>query len=209
MKTFINILLMSGIYSFSFLTVSKAQSPPLTMEQLPISWNNFTHKNIRDKHAFDAYTKVDCNASGEYWVDKAAHTVRLKLSFYARMDNKESYVKKSFLKTADSARSRQLLNHEIGHWIISMIYFHQLVHDLETFRYDYRVRYQLDSIRRVYYALARAEQLQYDLETNHSKNARQQQLWEARLLDRLYQAYGTKIDFPASFTKELTITDIH
>lgn len=202
-------LFLMGIMLLSFPFVSGAQAPPLTMEQLPISWNNFTHKNIRDKHAFDAYTKVDCNASGEYWVDKAAHTVRLKLSFYARMDNKESYVKKSFLKAADSARSRQLLNHEIGHWIISMIYFHQLVHDLEAFRYDYRVRYQLDSIRRVYYAQARAEQLQYDQETNHSKNTRQQQLWEARLLDRLYQAYGTKIDFPVSFTKELTITDIH
>lgn len=209
MKTPINFLLLSGITFFSFLPASKAQNPPLTMEQLPISWKDFKHKNIRDKHAFDAYTYVDINASGAYQIDKAAHTVRLQLDFQARMNHKESYVKKSFLKTADSARSRRLLNHEIGHWIISMIYFHQLVHDLETFQYNYRVRYQLDSIRRVYYTQARAEQLLYDKETNHSKNQQQQQAWENRLLQKLYQAYGTKIDFPVSFTKELTITDVH
>jgi len=209
MKTLIHSLLLTVITGISFLPVSKAQSSPLTMEQLPISWNDFKHKNIRDKHAFDAYTKVDINASGAYQIDKAAHTVRLQLNFQARMNHKESYVKKSFLKTADSARSRRLLNHEIGHWIIAMIYFHQLVQDLETFRYDYRVRYQLDSIRRAYYTQARAEQLLYDKETNHSKNVEQQEIWEKRLLDQLYEAYGAKIDFPVSFTKELTIADVH
>ena len=136
MKTLIHFLFLFGITFFSFLPASKAQSPPLTMEQLPISWNDFKHKNIRDKYAFDAYTTVDVNASGAYQIDKAAHTVHLQLNFHARMNHKESYVKKSFLKTADSSRSRQLLNHEIGHWIISMIYFHQLVHDLETFHTD-------------------------------------------------------------------------
>jgi len=208
MKSVINFLFLWGIAFFSLLSVSEAQSTPLTMEQLPISWNDFAHKNIRDKHAFEAFTKVDYNVSGAYRIDKTSRTVQLKLSFYARMDNNESYVKKSFLKNADSARSRRLLNHEIGHWIISMIYFHQLVQDLETFRYDYRVRYQMDSIRRQNFARIRAEQLQYDLETNHSKNVEQQEIWEKRLLDQLYEAYGTKIDFPVSFTKELTITDV-
>lgn len=184
----------------------QAQGVALTMSDVPITWKDFTHKRIKDKHDFVAKTYVSYGASGGYQYESATNIVKLKFNFFAEMNPKKSYVSKTFLKTADSARSQALLNHERGHWIISMLYFHQLVNNLEQFPYTRRFKFQVDSILRDNYAACRKEQLQYDRETNHSKNKEQQLFWEKNLLDRLGRVYGHKIEFPVRFSKEFELS---
>lgn len=203
------LLLTLAFFSFvlfPFASPLWAQSQSLTMADLPLSWNDYPHKNIHDTHAFEAKTGVSYGASYEYKMDRNNKQVQLKLSFYIHMDKEHSYVKKSFLKMADSVQSRQLLNHEIGHWILSMIYYHQLVQDLEHFPFDYRVKQQMDSILLKNRAQCRTEQLQYDAATNHSKNALEQEQWEKELLDRLYKTYGKVPVFPEDSTINRTIS---
>lgn len=187
--------------------VLQAQQTEITMENIPITWNDFSIKNVRDKHAFDAITLVSYGIEGAYKYENKEGSVKLKFTFFAEMDKKQSYVRKSFLKTADSARSRALLDHERGHWIITMIYFRQLVKDMEQFTFTRRFKYQVDSILRNNYAACKKEQLRYDRETNHSKVKEQQKQWEADLLDRLYHAYGNEIQFPVRFSKEFEISE--
>lgn len=203
---FFQQLFFWGFVYLSIPMFSCAQNQPMTMAELPLSWNDYPHKNIHDTHAFEARTSVSYGASYEYKIGKDKKEVQLKLSFYIHMDKEHSYVKKSFLKMADSVQSRQLLNHEIGHWILSMIYYHQLVQDLEHFPFDYRVKQQMDSILLKNRAQCRTEQLQYDAATNHSKNALEQEQWEKELLDRLYKTYGKVPVFPEDSTINRTIS---
>lgn len=169
------------------------------MSEIPIDWNNFHAKKIRDSHQFTAMTFIDYNMHYKYEPASPDSGI-MTISFHVAMNEKQSYVSKYFLKTADAASKIYLLNHERGHWIITMVYFKKLITEIQDFQFDGRVKFELDSICRQNRNLAKAEQVRYDHETLHSKNKAEQAAWEAKLLTQLFDAYGKVPEFPQDFT---------
>lgn len=182
----------------------QASQNQLSMQDIPVTWNDFSRKKIRNDHAFTAKTKVNYN--GHYRFDQiSSDSGLLRIDFDVEMDKKSSYVSKDFLKEADSAQRVLLLNHERGHWIISMIYFQKLDSTLRAFPFSKRIRSELASINHNNHSQLIKMQSQYDRETNHSKNAAEQKEWEKKLLTQLFDAYGRMPEFPKEITIKRTV----
>jgi hypothetical protein len=78
------------------------------------------------------------------------------------------------------------LNHEQGHFDIAEINARRCRHSISIFIFkDATFYHDMDSIGSYYDAQSVREQDQYDLETKHSRNRGEQELWNRRIIQEL------------------------
>lgn len=182
------------LLQFPFYT-SNGQEAEITMEKIPLTWNNFLKKDYKSTTIPSAKTSIDF---GLKWhlLQKSKHTALLTIQLSASFNSVKSYVSSIFLQKADSTERTELLNHEKGHWVISTIYLKKLANTLDSFPFNRQVRQEIDSISKVNSEERNNLQLQYDATTNYSQNKEEQIRWEKELLDKLNGLYQEALTSP-------------
>ena len=86
------------------------------------------------------------------------------------------------LKNSKEGARQHLLKHEQGHYDIARVVSGELKSTLNAFSFDgKRVRYQADSIRRVFTQKLRKLEHDYDKDTNHSRVLEEQKRWNGKI----------------------------
>lgn len=145
-----------------------------------LTWDDFSGKPDKDS-PFQANTSWGINY-GFKGVDFAGDTVRFKnLAVTLKFDETKSWVK-------EGKQIPYLLKHEQGHFDIALICHKEIIKAINNtvfFKADFKEKLRTiftDTIKKY-----RLMQVQYDEETDHSKNEANQQKWNAIIAKALQQ----------------------
>lgn len=196
-KTFMkkSIILFLVIVSFS-----KVQAQQFSIEDIPLTWKDFTVKEGFRSHPYSAkiFTQTQ---PGKYKVKE--HNIKFEVVLY--VDNDKSWVKEEFIKKSNKEDKEKLLSHEKGHLIIALIKLRQLESDLKKFPYSRNYKKEMDSIFKACYSQTHLMNETYDNETNHMLIADKQQEWIKKLLQQLNELYAEDKKLPMKFEIEVEI----
>jgi hypothetical protein len=175
-------------------------SQQLTLEDIPLTWKDFTIKEGFRNHPYSAkiFTQFQ---PGKY--KQKEHKIKFEVELY--VDNDKSWVKEEFIKKADKDAKEKLLNHEKGHLIIALIKFKQLENDLSKFQYSRNFKKEMDSIFKACYSQSHLMNETYDNETNHMRITDKQEEWIKSLLQQLNELYAEDKKLPMKFEIEVNI----
>lgn len=145
-----------------------------------LTWDDFSGKPDKDS-PFQANTSWGINY-GFKGVDFAGDTVRFKnLAVTLKFDETKSWVK-------EGKKIPYLLKHEQGHFDIALICHREIIKTINNavfFKADFKEKLRTiftDTLKKY-----RLMQLQYDEETDHSKNEANQQKWNDIIAKALQQ----------------------
>jgi len=144
----------------------------------PLTWNDFTGKPDKESsHDANTYWNIDYSFKGfQYKADTAVFTgLTVKLEF----NSKQSWIKKD-------RQTDALLKHEQGHFNIGILCAKELQQTFTStvfFKKDVQVKINalFGDIMKKYHEMG----LQYDKETDHSKNKDEQRRWDELLQGKL------------------------
>jgi hypothetical protein len=102
---------------------------------------------------------------------------------------KESWVTAAFMAATPSEKER-LLQHEMGHYRLAILYTKRLNDALHHFVFDLsKVQYQYDSIFAAYNKQCAAINDLYEVETDHARNLTNQAKWDKTIVGDLIQVF--------------------
>lgn len=182
------------------ISFSKTQAQQFSIEDIPLTWKDFTIKEGFRNHPYSAkiYTHVQ---PGNYKLKES----KIKFEVELFVDNDKSWVKEEFIKKSDKDVKGKLLSHEKGHLIIALIKFKQLKNDLAKFPYSHNFKKEMDSIFKTCYSQTQLINDTYDNETNHMQIADKQQEWIKNLLQQLNELYAEEKKLSMKFEIEVNI----
>lgn len=160
------------------ISVSAQNNPGKEIRNRDIEWSDFSGK-IDETSKWDAST---------YWVttysfpspvfDGNSVRVNLTVRFFLRAD--------SWFKP--NKKSDRLLEHERGHFKIGRICANELEKTINSMSFDKNnYRQQVDAVYWKIIEKYKQINAQYEQDTDHFKNVKQQELWNKKLNDLLNQ----------------------
>jgi hypothetical protein len=200
-KTFIKTLipLLLAITSFT-----KVQAQQFSIEDIPLTWKDFTVKEGFRNHPFDA--KIYTNTPYNWKIKNKDGMTSLVISTELIVSPEKSWVKKEFLNGNTKTKTQELLNHEKGHFIIALIHFKKVQKILSEYTFHkQQVKFQLDSIFKSSGATLGSMNEIYDNETNHMLIVDKQQEWIKNLLQQLNELYAEDKKLSMKFEIEVKI----
>lgn len=141
----------------------------------PLQWSDFSGV-VDSTSEFDAWTYS--GITYEYTWQTADEQIILESSCESFFDPAQSWVKREKI-------SDELLAHEQLHFDLSELYSRYLQATLSTFTFTDRVDAEVDSIYEAHLNALLAAQIQYDQETDHFNNIRQQAMWTQKVKSEL------------------------
>ncbi len=185
------------------LTSSLASAQQFTLNDVSLSWKDFTKKPGFRNHPYDAkiYTQIDYR----YKVKENREGIVVKTTVRQYVDKEKSWVKEAFLQKYSKEIHTLLLNHEKGHQLISLIHFKQLEEQLKSYPFSKNFKKELDSIYKAAIASNKLMDELYDAETNHMKLTDKQKEWEQKLLQQLNKLYANERRISTEFEVESRI----
>lgn len=167
-----------------------------------VTWNDFTPKDLKHE-VYEARIGVFHNCEMSYLLQN--NTVEISLFSSIKLDKQQSLVDKNFIKNASKEASQELLDHEIGHLLITL-YHHFLLIDLfqeHQFSNNYK-----EELRQLIQKITKQKDEMnnlYDKETHHHINKKQQNDWN-KLLDEKIQPYLNKYNNYYNITSKRSIS---
>lgn len=105
--------------------------------------------------------------------------------------NVDSYFyPESSWKKREAAQNIYLLKHEQLHWDITELSRRKIVNALHNYKPRSSYKNDLSKIFKLGEKKRKQLQEQFDRETNHGQNTRQQTIWEARIAEELFRTSG-------------------
>lgn len=169
-------------------------------KDIPLTWRNFTKKEIHSKSKAAALTAVKANLNYEVIGDELTITIELKQS------KKNSWVSKQFLRRATDEESENLLQHEQLHYAIHLIGFGNLYKDLSTGNYTKNYESEITSHFAKYQQYTHQSNRDYDNETQNGRNLEKQKDWEKVIFITLNQVYLGSENIPSRYVIKKKIT---
>lgn len=189
------------LLSIALSGLSRVAAQPFVIDDIPLTWKDFTLKEGFHNHPFTAYTYTQI-LPYRYELKKG------KIEFEQELivNHDKSWVKEEFMEKASKEQKQQLLNHEKGHLIIALINLRQSVNTFNTFVYSSRnYKKELDSISKESYNQLKLMNETYDSETNHMKLTDKQTEWMNNLLKQLNEWYADDKKIYMKFDVEIHI----
>jgi hypothetical protein len=186
------------------ISFSKVHAQQFSIEDIPLTWKDFTVKEGFRNHPFDA--KIYTNTPYKWKIKNKDNKTSLVISMELFVNTEKSWVKKEFLDKNQKDKTQELLNHEKGHFIIALIHFKKAQKILSEYTFNkQQVKLQIDSIFKSANARLDSTNETYDNETNHMLVADKQQEWINKLLQQLNELYAGDKKFPMKFEIEVNI----
>lgn len=169
-------------------------SQSLTMDDIPVTWSSFKKVNY-DTAELSSYTAVTYpDYSFKYRIESKDGQKYYHIQCGVRFNMNRSCVSQQFLQNASAGAKQQLLNHEKGHYIISMIGFKELTDTLESLQELADMKECVEKIASGIFTEINEIDKAYDLVTNHGMHPDEQQKREQALLDKLNGLYKGKLE---------------
>lgn len=169
-------------------------------KDIPLTWRNFTKKEIHSKSKAAALTAVKANLNYEVIGDELTITIELNQS------KKNSWVSKQFLRRATDEESVNLLQHEQLHYAIHLIGFGNLYKDLSTGNYTKNYESEITSYFAKYQQYTHQSNRDYDNETQNGRNLEKQKDWEKVIFITLNKVYLGSENIPSRYVIKKKIT---
>lgn len=185
------------IFSFQMVVAQEG----FDYKDIPLSWRNFTKKDVHRKSNAQAVTAVKVFMS--YEVKNRSLSIEIDL----KQLKKESWVSKQFLRVARDEESLDLLNHERLHYAIHLIGFKNLYENLENFNFTSDYESEIASIFSKYQQYTRQTNQNYDFETRHGRDLEKQNDWAKLIFSSLNEVYLGSNYFPTRYIIIKTIDE--
>jgi hypothetical protein len=143
----------------------------------PLTWKDFSGE-IDRQSPYDAWTYSGINYVYSWFYEGDA--IKVDLDAYAFFDPAQSWIKKG-------EESAELLQHEQLHFDLSELHSRYFEVAVRDFAFTENVEAELDSLYTVYLNKLLATQIQYDEETKHFQDKKEQARWHQFVADELKQ----------------------
>lgn len=182
------------IYSFCFLFFALnnsvfSQHNKLGFDAIPVRWTDFNQTIFPKNNIIVAKIAVYHNNEVNY--TRQQEDVKITLTVKMNIDNLKSSVDKHYINNSTASEKTALLNHEKGHFIISVYYHYYLVQLFESYQfssnYKTEMRVLIDKVNKERNKMNKT----YDLATQHHINQAAQKEWNEKLL-QLYNEVVSK-----------------
>lgn len=169
---------------------------------IPLEWNNFSI--VSNNKNYTAKVAVANRCEIGYIMDKNKVTIELETSL--KIDKKTSTVSRKFINSASLVEKNELLDHEKGHVLISVIFQYKLVEEFNKIIFTKNYKTEIRNlVQKITEDKERTNQL-YDLETNHHLNKEAQIKWNTYLFEQLIKVNGDKrIEWEIKVERRVTI----
>lgn len=169
---------------------------------IPLEWNNFSIVNNNKNYTAKVAVANRCEIG--YIMDKNEVTIELETSL--KIDKKTSTVSRKFINSASLVEKNELLDHEKGHVLISVIFQYKLVEEFNKIIFTKNYKTEIRNlVQKITEEKERTNQL-YDLETNHHLNKEAQIKWNTYLFEQLRKVNGDKrIEWEIKVERRVTI----
>lgn len=158
---------------------------PLSIDNIPLRWSDFRTVT----YTFGYGATISSKMSYDLKTFKANDgQFGFELSARLAIVPTKTLVNEQVLKSSTKSQLNELLRHEKGHYIISMIAYFKWLKTMEQFSFSLQFRKEIDSLQQLHLAEARQQQKWYDNATIHAEDKVQQAAWEEKLIAilRLY-----------------------
>lgn len=186
------------ITPFLILFSATSYSQSITLNDIPLTWNDFNHVSDKKLPKYNALTHYNLG----YKKQGNAKDSVYQFTIYASFDPEESLVRKSFLKNSNESAQTAILNHEKGHYVIALIQYKKICNVIKAIE-DNHTFGNVDSIFHANNTECNKRQFEYDLATLHGLNKDEQYKWKQQIIMELNELYnGEKIhlSYENSFT---------
>jgi len=188
-----------------FLCLGRNAVAQVSYKDLPISWSDFT---LTDQIRVNAHGTAAISVHTEYsWESSVRNNKVAYIDFKSKLtvNRKESFVLRSFMRTANAERKARLLRHEQGHYLIGLIKHLWLEQAISEYRFTRNYKEEIRKICKQVEDRAAKLNNDYDRETEHSLIEDKQLGWEQRLLDTFNKLNDNKTKLPLQFDLKLTV----
>lgn len=159
------------ILLFLFISDSKI----IWKDDVKLTWEDFqAPAKVDDTHDAQSWTGFQYNYAGEY----DENSIKLDVSVVTTFDKSKSWVK-------PEKKSEKLLQHEQLHFDISEYIARQIRRELIEYEFTRDFQAEIQQIQKNYEKLRADLQDQYDRETNHSMNEKEQDQWEKKIARKI------------------------
>ncbi|KAA5534587.1 hypothetical protein F0919_08170 [Taibaiella lutea] len=185
-----NRFLRNNVYLLSFLLLAPGFciAQKFTIEDIPLTWNNFTRKS---KYTAGSHTAAICYSILKDYErkivnDTSVYYIRLNLMLRRSC----SYVREEFMQTALPGEKELLLNHEKGHLIIVLVQLKQMQNALSVFPFTILYKKEADSICMHFAEKIKSMGTDYDNNTHHGTAGMRQLIWETTAMLYFNELYA-------------------
>lgn len=164
------------VFIFSFLLFPQSDSEKILWnENKKLTWEDFRGKPIPSA-SFVASTNTGINFQYSYTLKNDEVTVEYSVeSFF--------YPDKSWFQPGKV--NQHILNHEQGHFDISELHARILRKKLADKKFSKKIKSEIEGIYRQTEQKRRAMQVNFDAETDHSRNEKKEIIWEKQIAKQL------------------------
>ncbi|MDR2272054.1 MAG: hypothetical protein LBF27_14205 [Sphingobacterium sp.] len=186
------------------LTCTYAQKH--TLDDISLSKSDFEIKEGITNHPYDA--KIYTEVSYEYRIEEDKGKPILHVKAKLSINSDKSWIKEEFWSNASDKAKADLLAHEKGHLLVSLIHFKELenlwrqsIFSKQQCKLELRRAYKnIDSI-------GDSMNSAYDDETNHSRIREKQEEWITSLMNRINELYAEEEKISFSFQIKTPISE--
>ncbi len=189
------VLLLITLFGFTGYAWSQSE-----FSNIPLTWKHFKPTNLSNQ-VYKAAIVVSHNNEMSYL--KQGKEVTIELTSKLKLETEYCLVDKKFLNTASDSVSMLLLDHEKGHFIISLIFYKKLLEAFSAFEFTANYKQELRELIQKITAEKELMNQQYDQETQHHMRQDVQREWNKKLHQYLKQ-YG--LDTALQELNQTTVT---
>lgn len=152
-------------------------------KDIPLSWRNFSKRDISSKSNAAASTAVNLSIVSEVEGDD------LKITLELEQSRSRSWVSRQFLRRASDRESMDLLNHERLHYAINLIGLKSIYDELNSSSFTADYKSEVAAIFHKHNQQTSKTNGDYDRLTLHGTIPEQQKKWEQNIFMELNNLY--------------------